>query len=110
MTRARLAPELSATLTTVSCWIMARVSSARALDDLDQAPALVLRERSGLHDAHAVPGLRRVLLVVRLHPRRAGDHLAVDGVGDAPLERDDHRLLHLVADDEPLAHLAGAAG
>src|SRR5215207_1471083 len=40
---------------------------ACSVDDLDHAPPLVLRQRAGLHDAHGVPGLGRVLLIVRFH-------------------------------------------
>src|SRR5687768_18557312 len=109
MTSARLAPELSATLTIDSCWIMGSPSSlslACALDNLDHAPPLVLRQRAGLHNAHGVPGLRRVLLVVRFHPLRAGDHLPVDRVRHAAVDRHDHGLLHLVAHDRARSHLA----
>src|SRR5919205_764520 len=109
MTSARLAPELSATLTTDSCWIMATPPSAGAFEDLDHAPPLVLRQRPGLHDAHAVPGLRRVVLAVRLHALGARDHLAVQRVREATLDRHHDRLLHLVAHHDPNARLARAA-
>src|SRR5215213_2247329 len=79
---------------------------ACALDDLDHAPPLVLRQRAGLHDAHSVPGLGRVLLVVRFHPLRAGDHLPVDRMRHAAFDRHDHGLLHLVAHHDPRARLA----
>src|ERR1035437_777886 len=82
---------------------------ARAIDDLDHTPPLVLRQRTGFHDAHGVTGLRRVLLVVRLQALGPGDHLAVDRVRDATFDRDDHRLLHLVAHDDSRARLARIA-
>src|SRR5437867_6000285 len=79
ITSARFAPELSATLTMDSCWIIGVScvlgSLPRAVDDLDETPALVLRQRPRLDDAHEVSGLRRVLLVVRFHLLRARDHL-----------------------------------
>src|SRR3954470_6776828 len=79
---------------------------ACAVDDLDQPPPLVLRQRARLDDAHGVADLRRVLLVVGLQPLRARHHLAVDGVRHATLDRDHHRLLHLVTHHEPGARLA----
>src|SRR5690606_11006652 len=82
------------------------VSSARTIDDLDHAPPLVLRKWAGLHDAHGVPGLGRVLLVVRLQPRRAGHHLLVHRVRDATFDRDHNRLLHLIADADANTRLA----
>src|SRR3954470_12394527 len=80
------------------------------LHDLDDPPPLVLRQRPGLHDPHGVADLRRVLLVVGLQALRARHHLAVDGVRHATLDRDHHRLLHLVAHHEAGARLARAAG
>src|SRR5688572_33319283 len=108
MTSARLAPELSATRTMVSDWIMAQLLTS-AVDDLDHAPPLVLRQRARLHDAHRVAGLRVVLLVVRFHLRGARYHLAVAGVREAPLEANHDGLLHLVANYDTQAHLARTA-
>src|SRR5688572_22624213 len=108
MTSARLAPELSATRTMVSDWIMAQLLTS-AVDDLDHAPPLVLRQRARLHDAHRVAGLRVVLLVVRFHLRGARDHLAVARMREASLQPHHHGLLHLVAYHDPQPHLARAA-
>src|SRR6185503_9527037 len=80
------------------------------LHDLDDTPPLVLRQRTRLHDPHGVADLRRVLLVVGLQALRARHHLAVDGMRHATLDRDHHRLLHLVAHHEAGARLARAAG
>src|SRR6185312_8503754 len=60
MTCAVFAPELSATFTIDSCWIIdvsdyARLTSA--LDDLDDTPPLVLRQRPRLGDTHGIAGL-----------------------------------------------------
>src|SRR6476620_634529 len=77
-----------------------------AVDDFDQAPPLVLRQRPRLDDAHRVADLRRVLLVVGLQTLRARHHLAIDGVRHATLDRDHHRLLHLVAHHEARARFA----
>src|SRR3954470_10785395 len=71
-----------------------------AIDDLDQPPPLVLRQRPRLDDAHGVADLRRVLLVVGLQPLRARHHLPIDRVRHATLDRHHHRLLHLVAHHE----------
>src|SRR5688572_12392900 len=81
----------------------------RALDDLDEPPALVLGQRTRFSDAHEVPRLRRVLLVVRFQLGRVRDHLPVDGMRHAPLDRHDNGLLHLVAHDTAQARFAHAA-
>src|SRR5690348_12444904 len=88
---------------------MARSPLARAFDDLDHAPPLVLRQRPGLHDAHPIPRLRRVVLAVRFHALGARDHLAVQRVREATLDRHHHRLLHLVAHHDANPRLARAA-
>src|SRR5688572_638305 len=80
-----------------------------AVDDLDHAPPLVLRQRARLHDAHRIAGLRVVLLVMRFHLRGARYHLAVAGVREAPLEANHDGLLHLVANYDTQAHLARTA-
>src|SRR5699024_4504427 len=63
----------------------------------------------GLHDQDAVADAALVLLVVGLEPQRLTHDLAVEGVLDAVLDGDDHRLVHLVADHEALADLAAAS-
>ena len=47
-----------------------------------------------------------VLLVVRLQPRGLAKHLAVEGVLDPVLDRNNDGLVHLVADDQALPDLA----
>src|SRR5215213_7842596 len=76
------------------------------LDDRDEPPPLGGRRRPGLHDLHAVTDARDVLLVVGLQLARTADDLAVEAVLHAVLDLDDDGLLHLVADDQALAHLA----
>src|SRR5689334_17141776 len=78
------------------------------LEVLDQQPPLGGRQRSGLHDLHAVADAGNVLLVVRLELARAPDDLAVEAVLHTVLDLDDDGLLHLVADHEALADLAVA--
>src|SRR5690606_7178513 len=95
MHSASFAPELSAILSLVSCWIIA--ASLRLLDDFDQTPALLLRQRSRLDDPHDVALARLTVLVVRIVLLRPYDLLAVQAVCHAPLDADDHRLLHPVA-------------
>src|SRR5438067_5108974 len=68
------APVLSATLRRVSCWIIAL---SRLLDDLREPPALRLRERAGLDDAHRVADAGGVRLVVSVELDRAADDLLV---------------------------------
>src|SRR4030081_1487856 len=53
----------------------------------------------GLHDPDLVDDLALVLLVVRLEPGRLPNVLLVLGVLLEGLHADDHRLIHLVADD-----------
>src|SRR5437870_9396153 len=106
MQRISRAPLLSATLSRDSCWIM---RSPRLLDDLDDAPALVLRERSGLHDPHQVAHAAVVLVVVDLELRPVLHDLLVEGVGLEVGDLHHHRLVHLVGDHPAHPHLAKAA-
>src|SRR5215510_3076711 len=101
---ARFAPELSATVTIVRSWIIGMAPGLPgALDELHEAPALVLGHGPGLHEADHVTDLALVLLVVDLE-LLPPPHVAADrGVHDEPLDGDDHRLLHAIAH-----HLAGA--
>src|SRR5437899_2876977 len=101
------APLLSATLTTVSCWIMAVLLGP--FQDFVDAPVLVLAERPRLDDAHPVAGVGVVVLAVHLEARAAPHHLLVERVRLQLLDDDDDRPLHLVADHHPLAELAAAA-
>src|SRR4029450_4678392 len=102
MQEMRRAPELSATSRSVLIWIMGgslavrRLAGARAHDLLD-APALVLGQRPGLHDAHRV-ALLRALLVVGHEGGREPDGLAVHRVLDQALHRHHDRLGHLGLD------------
>src|SRR5579885_3494081 len=100
------APLLSATLRTVSCWIIVLLGP---LDDLGDAPALVLAQRPGLDDADAVADVGVVVLVVHLEARVAAHHLLVEGVRLELLDDHDDGLLHPVADHQALTHLAAAA-
>src|SRR3954451_15912860 len=122
MQRISFAPVLSATLSRDSCWIivlllvvvpvLGRAEPGRTwllglLEDLDDAPALGGRQRTGLHDRDPVADATLVLLVVRLQLARAPQHLAVETVLHAVLHGDHDGLVHLVADHEALTHLAG---
>src|SRR3954469_22878835 len=115
MHRISLAPVLSATLSRDSCWIISRYPFAEEtrcdrffsrslglLEYFHHAPALRCRQRPGLHQEHAVTDAGGVVLVVRLELVGAPDRLAVERVLDPVLDGDDDRLVHLVADDEPL--------
>src|SRR5688500_857162 len=107
MHSASLAPELSAILRIVSCWIIA--SSLRLFDDFDQTPALRLRQRTCLHDPHDVTLARLTFLVVRVVLLRPRDLLAVERMRNSALDANHDRLLHLVAQHGAYAHLAIAA-
>src|ERR1700682_6222101 len=95
MHRISFAPELSATLRRVSCWITLLL---RFLHDLEQAPALLFRDRARLGDADEVAHAALVLLVMDLEPRALLDRLAVQPVGLGRADLDDDRLVHLVRD------------
>src|SRR5262249_13561425 len=72
----------------------------RLLDDRRHHPALAGAERTRLGDGDLVADLGFVLLVVREEGRRAPLGLPVQRVAHLPLDRDLHRLVHLVADDD----------
>src|SRR5262245_52920088 len=101
---ARFAPELSATVTIVRSWIMAMAPGLPgALDELHEAPALVLGHGPGLHEADHVTDLALVLLVVDLELLPPPHVAAHRRVLDESLDGHDHRLVHAIAH-----HLAGA--
>src|SRR5215218_9551864 len=102
MQRISRAPELSATLSLDSCWIIAL---PRLLHDVDQAPALGLGERPGLdHPDHvALAGL--VALVVSVQLGRAADDLLVGAVTAGDVDADGDRLVAFAGNDDPLTHL-----
>src|SRR3954466_13126931 len=76
------------------------LSLLRTLDELLDAPALVARQRTALHDLHAIARLELVLLVVRLVLGPAGHVLAVLLVSQTALNQHHARLVHLVAGDD----------
>src|SRR3954471_22883761 len=100
------APELSATLSRVSCWIISSPGLAGPLEHFDDPPTLLARQRPGLLDAHAVALAHLVRLVVRIEPVRALEGLAVARVAHAVDDADDDGLVHLRRDDDALPHLA----
>src|SRR5689334_10039738 len=104
MQRISRAPELSATLSLDSCWIIAL---PRLLHDVDQAPALGLRERTGLDHADHVALAGLVALVVRVQLGRGADDLLVGAVTAGDVDADGDRFVALAGDDDPLAHLGG---
>src|SRR5436190_22804936 len=109
MQRTVLAPELSATLRRLSCWI---IVSPGPFEDFDDPPPLQLRGRPGLLDAYPVALPEVVDLVVGVEPGRALQCLLVPAMPDPVDDRHDHRLLHLRGDDGALADLppVGALG
>src|SRR5438034_3179707 len=105
MTRSSFAPELSATLSRVSCW----TTLSRLLHDLEHAPALLLGDGTRFGDAHEVTHAALVLLVVDLEPGALLHRLAVQTMSLGRADLDDDRLVHLVGDDGAQADLAPAA-
>src|SRR5436305_12235014 len=105
MHRTVLAPELSATLRRLSCWIIA---SPGPFEYFDDPPPLQLRGRTGLGDSDPVALLEVVDLVVGVEPGRALEGLLVAPVPDAVDDRHHHRLVHLRGHHGALAHLPPA--
>src|SRR5690554_6502958 len=106
MTSTSRAPLLSATLRRLSCWI---IGLLRPLEDLDEPPALLLRQRPGLHHPDAVAGPQLVVLVVRVEPAGPDHRLLVERVRLAGRDLHDRRLVHRGRDDQALPDLAGPA-
>src|SRR5262249_31929176 len=77
------------------------------LQDLDQAPALGLRQRSGLDDAHRVALAGLVALVVSVESARAAHHLLVSRMTPRDVDPHGDRLFALVGDDDALPGLRG---
>src|SRR5919198_3412947 len=104
MQRISRAPELSATRSLVSCWIM-EAHLPRLLQHFQEPPALGARERARLHHAHDVAFLRLVLLVMRPELAASPHDLLVGGVPayDGDLHSD--RLVGAGRDHRALAHL-----
>src|SRR5689334_4205026 len=109
MHRTVLAPELSATLRRLSCWIIAAPGAFEAVDD---PPPRQLRGGTGLLDADPVALLEVVDLVVGVEPGGPLEGLLVTPVADPVDDGHDHGLLHLGGDDGALPDLAavGAVG
>src|SRR5260370_11321491 len=95
MQRISLAPELSATLSRVSCWITCLLG---LLHDLEHAPANLLRDGLRFGDADEVAHAAFVLLVVNLELRALLHGLAVEAEGPPRAPPGDYRLVSLVGD------------
>src|SRR6187551_811137 len=104
MQRISRAPELSATLSLDSCWIIALL---RLLQYLDQAPALRLRKRPRLDDPNDVALARLISLVVSVQGAGAAHDLLVSRVAPRRVDPDRDRFLTLVGDHDALSHLGG---
>src|SRR5579862_3498716 len=86
-----------------------RGSSLSLLDDLGEPPALGLRQRARLDDAHGVADSGLVRLVVGMELDRAPDDLLVARVELGHVDLDDDRLVGLVGDHDAAALLPGRA-
>src|SRR5487761_153149 len=106
MHRSSLAPELSATLRRVSCWIILLLS---LLNNLKYAPAFLLGDGARFGDANKVADAALVLLVVDLELGAVADSFLVEAVRLGRADLDDHRLVHLVRDHGAQPDLALAA-
>ena len=80
-------------------------------EDGDEFPALELAQGAGFTDEDAIAGLGFALLVVGVKLVVHADDLLEFGMGDAALDADDDRLLHLGGDEaghpHPLHHPRG---
>src|SRR5260370_33530173 len=103
MQRISLAPEWSATLSRVSCWITCLL---RLLHDLEHAPANLLGDGLCFGDADEVAHAAFVLLVVHLELRTLLLRLAVEAVRLRRAPPGDGRLGHLRVDDATPTNLA----
>src|SRR5881296_443556 len=74
-----------------------RCPSLRLLHHFHETPALVLRDRARLHEAHEIAHLALVLLVVDLELVPPANVTAVGGVLHQALDGDHDGLLHAVA-------------
>src|SRR5258706_3001401 len=83
-----------------------RVGSGRA-PGADDFPLLGLGDRPAFLDGHGVADLAAVVLVMRRVLLGAANELLVDRVHDATLDADDHRLVRLVADHDPVEDAPG---
>src|SRR5579875_1058904 len=101
-----LAPELSATRSRLSCWIMASPLLPGPLEDLDHPPVLALGERPGLGDPDPVADTGVVGLVVGEEALGPLHRLGVPRVADPLDDGDDGGLVHDVGHHQALAHLA----
>src|SRR5216683_7740268 len=102
MTSISLAPELSATLSRVSCWT---ISLLGLLHDLEHPPALLLGDWTRFGYADEVAHTAFVLLVVDLELRALLDCLPVKAVRLGGADLHDEGLVHLVGDDSAQADL-----
>ena len=84
---------------------MASSPLLRPLDDLDHPPAHGLRQRPGLHDPHGVARLAPIRSSCAFTVLVRVTILPYTGCAHATLDRDDDRLLHLVARHDARAHL-----
>src|SRR5262245_6066894 len=107
---ARFAPELSATVTIVRSWIIGMAPGLPgALDELHEAPALVLGHGPGLHEADHVADLALVLLVVDLELLPPPHVAAHGGVLNESLDGHDTGLVHAFVHHLPSSDLPAAA-
>src|ERR1700687_68788 len=85
-------------------------SRSRALDDREQAPGLVPRQRPARRDRHRVALARLILLIVRQQLGGAAYELAVGRMTHDALDRHGDGLVHLVAHDLSGQGAHGLAG
>src|SRR2546425_12816045 len=79
-----------------------------ARQHLNEAPALVTRDRTRFHNAHSVAHLRILALVVDHQAANPADVLLVEPVSEVSLHGHEDCFLHLVANYGTVSHLATA--
>src|SRR5690606_24044068 len=73
-------------------------------------PPLLLAQRAGLHDPDAIPFAAGIGLIVGLEALAEAHPLPVEGMAHLPLHQHNHRLVHLVRDDDALPDLPPPSG
>src|SRR5579862_5766586 len=83
-------------------------SLLRLLNDLHDAPVLLLGERACLHDFDRVSDSTGIVLVVRLELLGSAHRLAIERMPDDLIDRHDDGLVHLIAHYAADASLAAS--
>jgi hypothetical protein len=73
----------------------------RTLYNPNNPPSLQFRKGSRFHDFNDVPNSTLIVFVVGVELACLADDLLVKGMADKPINSDDYRFVHFIADDYP---------